>query len=117
MISIDTGFDLLCLAIIQKCQLLTVECISNEISKYNSSNNDIISSYIYNEIISRKINNLYKYQQIYESIINNDLMFLDHYGNFSTRTSLKKIEIRKKTNLSKKKNIDNYFWEGFDINM
>ena len=66
---------------------------------------------------SKKLNNVYRYQELFDSIKNIELIYVDHFRNYSTRNFIK-IDYdnhQYKKNFDRRKNIDNYFYEGFGV--
>lgn len=119
LISIDIGFKLLCLAIIRKCTvnhlIIDINNIHNIIIEYNSNCEISIIYRIMYEIIMKKLSNLIEYQLLYEQIENDELMYINHNGEFTTRAEIESNYLKRKNASinNSKNNITMDFYDGF----
>ena len=116
----SSGLKLLCLAIIPKCTIVTIENIKKVINDCNPNCDISISYEVFREINNRELTDYYNYQIVYEIIEKEELVFTTVDGTFTTRASIeKKYQEQKNKTVGayKMNNINNQFYEGFAINM
>lgn len=112
LISIDYGFQLLCLVLIKECKPFSIENIQEVLLKIYKKCDKSIASKVYNEVISSELYYEDRYEELFEQIEQNELIYLDHME-FVLTKDLNKNKDKKDDTNEFAMNIDIDFYEGF----